>query len=98
MGCEGCELWPKTVKFVSELVKEAKALTHRNEGDLKSLVQEIVGSRSTSQIYQERKLIAETIAKQLKLSEDGTRRLVDVIRLLSKETLNKAHLTKFILA
>ena len=43
-------------------------------------------------------MIAETIAKQLKLSEDGTRRLVDVIRLLSKETLNKAHLTKFILA
>lgn len=84
MGCQGCELWPKPVQFVTQMVDALRNSSLTHDGDLRSVVSEIIGDRSTSDIYRERKMIARQIATKLKVTQAEPDVLVDVVRQLCK--------------
>ena len=61
MGCDGCELWPSPYAIVTKMHGVVQACACASSGQTLTMVQAAIGTRSTSEIYRDRKQLAATI-------------------------------------
>lgn len=63
MGCDGCELWKPVGAMASELT-DFFAIGHPNNPDVGQMVKQILGDRTTAEVYRDRELLVRQLEHQ----------------------------------
>jgi protein gp37 len=84
MGCDGCELWPGKAQVVAGIQNELELANGLSGERLKAVIRHAVDDRQMSDIYGDRKSIADEIASNFKLSDQVRQKVEDVVRLKAK--------------
>jgi len=84
MGCDGCELWPGKAKIVAEMAQvilvAAGVAGCAAATDIRKTVDRVIGPRTSSEIYSDRKVIANNLAADLHLGSPDSEALENVVR------------------
>src|ERR1035438_2009215 len=75
MGCDGCELWKPAAAIAMIMLAMLLLLTKKPKSIVKPAVDRAVGDRETSELYRDRKQIAEDLAGSLGLTDRKSTRL-----------------------
>jgi len=80
MGCDGCELWPGKAQVVAGIHNEIELSSSLSGEPLRSVIRRALDNRQMSDIYGDRKLVANEIASVFNLSDRVRQKVVDVVR------------------
>lgn len=78
MGCSGCELWPPVSALGAQLT-DFFAIGHPHNPAVGQLVKQILGDRSTSEVYRDREVIIRQMEQQFRCGLFH-QELIDLIR------------------
>lgn len=80
MGCDGCELWRSAAFIARRILDFLAGFTRLPKAWLETVIFSTISRRETSDLYQERELIAKEIAEKACLDNLARERIVDIIR------------------